>query len=176
MQFQIIDDTLVREAIKRSPPSVFDAASPPGDAIVPRARHSRRALAELVADISDFYIRMWGITRGPAPDKPVVWCDSSLQDLRRFNDLARRAAARQLRRLQEGKEPLHWKPLATVGTGVIEIRVHASGEQRVIVVSRFAEAVYVLHAFEKKSRKTSRRDNDLARRRYRELMAKREQR
>lgn len=93
---------------------------------------------------------MWDITRGtPAPDRPVVWCGSSLQALRRFNDLARRAAGRQLRRLQEGKDPLDWKPLATVGTGVIEIRVHANGEQRVVVVSRLAEAVYVLHAFDR---------------------------
>ena len=59
---------------------------------------------------------------------------------------------------------------------MIEIRVHVSGEQRVVVVSRFAEAVYVLHAFEKKSRKTPRRDIELARRRYRELMAERERR
>ena len=77
---------------------------------------------------------------------------------------------------EEGKEPLDWKPLAMVGTGVIEIRVHVSGEQRVVVVSRFAEAVYVLHAFEKKSRKTPRRDIELARQRYRELMVERERR
>jgi len=81
-----------------------------------------------------------------------------------------------LRRLQEGNEPVDWKPLASVGAGVIEVRVHVRGEQRVVVASRFAEAVYVLHAFEKKSRKTPTRDLDLARRRYRDLMVERGQR
>ena len=81
-----------------------------------------------------------------------------------------------MRRLQEGKEPVDWKPLTSVGSGVIELRIHARGEQRVVVVSRFIEAVYVLHAFEKQSRKTSLRDLDLARRRYRALMVERGQR
>ena len=57
-----------------------------------------------------------------------------------------------------------------MGAGVIEIRIHASGEHRVLVVTKFESAVIVLHAFEKKSRKTARRDIDLAQRRYRDLV------
>lgn len=91
----------------------------------PTGRHSRRALAELVADISDFYIRMWGITRGPAPDKPVVWCSSSLRDLRRFNDVARRAAGRQLRRLQD---PLCQGSCRMIG-GCNRSSIHPEGAQ-----------------------------------------------
>ena len=64
--------------------------------------------------------------------------------------------------------------MPTVGAGVIEIRIHASGEYRVLVVTRLATAVVVLHAFEKKSRKTSRRDINLAQRRYRDFMRERE--
>jgi len=60
--------------------------------------------------------------------------------------------------------------MQAVGAGVMEIRVHSGGEHRVIVVAKFAPAVFVLHAFEKKSRKTARQDIDLARRRYRDLM------
>ena len=53
-----------------------------------------------------------------------------------------------------------------VGPGVREIRIHVLGEWRVLYVARFADAVYVLHAFQKKTQKTSRQDIDLARRRY----------
>jgi phage-related protein len=62
-----------------------------------------------------------------------------------------------------------WKPTATIGPGVAEIRVHADREHRVIYVARFGEAVYVLHAFIKKTPKTSKRDLELASRRFREL-------
>ena len=60
--------------------------------------------------------------------------------------------------------------MTTVGAGVMEIRIHADGEYRVLVFTKFEAAVFVLHAFAKKSRKTPRRDIDLARRRYRDLI------
>ena len=53
----------------------------------------------------------------------------------------------------------------------MEIRVHRPGEFRVIYVAKFAEAVYVLHAFGKKSQKTPKTDLDLARRRYAQMLA-----
>ena len=62
--------------------------------------------------------------------------------------------------------PPDWKPMSEVGSGVNEIRVQAGGQFRVLYVAKFAEAVYVLHAFEKKSRKTSQRDLEIGRRRY----------
>ncbi len=60
--------------------------------------------------------------------------------------------------------------MATVGPGVREIRVHTALEHRVLYVATFAKAVYVLHAFEKRTRKTAKRDVDLARQRFRELV------
>ena len=67
--------------------------------------------------------------------------------------------------------------MPSVGIGVNEIRVREdSGAFRVIYVVKFAEAVYVLHAFQKKARKTSKRDIELARRRFRELVQERKQR
>jgi phage-related protein len=69
------------------------------------------------------------------------------------------------------EEPTDWKPIASVGTGVKEIRVHAGQEHRVFYVARFEEGVYVLHAFEKRSRKTSAREIELARDRLREVLA-----
>jgi phage-related protein len=104
-------------------------------------------------------------------DKRVFWLGSSRADLRAFPSLARRVAGFQLRRVQQGLEPNDWKPLATVGPGVREIRVRTGLEHRVFYVAAFAEGVYVLHAFEKRTRTTTKRDLDLARSRYRALVA-----
>jgi len=54
--------------------------------------------------------------------------------------------------------------MPTVGAGVVELRVHAEGEFRVCYVASFAEAVYALHAFGKKTRRTRRADIEIARR------------
>lgn len=63
--------------------------------------------------------------------------------------------------------------MSTIGPGVREIRVHTALEHRVCYIAKFEEAIYVLHAFEKRTRKTSQRDLDLARRRYQALVAQR---
>lgn len=84
---------------------------------------------------------------------------------------ARRLAGFQLRRVQQGLEPFDWKPMPAVGPGVREIRVHTALEHRVLYVAKFSEALYVLHAFEKRSRKTPARDVSLARQRFHELLA-----
>ena len=63
--------------------------------------------------------------------------------------------------------------MGAVGPGVREIRIHTALEHRVLYVAKFAEAVYVLHAFEKRSRKTAKRDVDLAGQRYQELIRQR---
>jgi phage-related protein len=108
--------------------------------------------------------------------RPLVWRGSSLEDVRRFPQPARREVGRQLNFMQDGRTPADWKSMPTVGHGVLEIRVHASGEHRVLVVVTFGPEIYVLHAFEKKSRATAGRDIQLARRRYRELRREREER
>ena len=54
-----------------------------------------------------------------------------------------------------------------VGPGVREIRIRVLGERRVLYVTRFADAIYVLHAFQKKTQKTRKEDIELAARRYR---------
>jgi phage-related protein len=101
--------------------------------------------------------------------KPLKFVASSLDDLRNFPDEARRAAGFELHAIQSGLEPSDWKPLQIVGSGVKEIRIHILGEWRVIYIAKLHEAVYVLHAFQKKTRKTSRQDIDLARQRYRQI-------
>lgn len=60
-----------------------------------------------------------------------------------------------------------------VGSGVFEIRLRGRLEHRVFYVAKFAEAVYVLHAFQKKSQRTRQADLDLARARLREVQSQR---
>jgi phage-related protein len=100
--------------------------------------------------------------------KSLQFIGSSLDDLRDFPDEARRAAGFELRAVQAGFDPGDWKPMQAIGPGAREIRIHVLGEWRIIYVARFREIVYVLHAFQKKSRKTSRQDIALARERYRQ--------
>jgi phage-related protein len=76
----------------------------------------------------------------------------------------------ELWEVQQGHEPDDWKPISAVGPGVNELRIHANGEYRVVYVAKFADGVYVLHAFVKKTQQTPKQDIDLAARRYRELV------
>jgi len=105
--------------------------------------------------------------------KPVIWLDDSRKRMRAFPATARQRAGFELWEVQQGNEPSDWKPMASVGPGVREIRIHSDGEFRVLYVARFEEAIYVLHAFEKKSRRTPKADVDLAEARYRGLVNER---
>ena len=81
--------------------------------------------------------------------KRITWLGDSLSRVREFSPDARREAGYQLERVQAGIEPADWKSMPSVGLGVTELRVHVDGAFRVIYTAKFAEAVYVLHAFEK---------------------------
>jgi phage-related protein len=109
------------------------------------------------------------------PDKALIWLGSSRGDLRAFAALARRLAGFQLRRVQQGLDPDDWKPMQTVGPGVREIRIHIAGAHRVFYLATRAEAIYVLHAFEKKTQKTSAHDLRIGRDRFRALGRLRQQ-
>lgn len=101
--------------------------------------------------------------------KPVRWLGDSLKRVRAFEDEAKHHLGVELSRVQYGREPIDWKPMLSVGPGVREIRVRVDGAYRLVYVAKFGEAVYVLHAFRKKSPKTSRLDIELARIRYKTL-------
>ena len=107
--------------------------------------------------------------------KRIVWIGDSLARVRDFPPEARHETGGQLGIVQAGLEPADWKPMPAVGLGVNEIRVRAGGAYRVIYVAKFVEAVYVLHAFQKKARKTPRADIELVRRRFRSLVRDRRQ-
>ena len=99
-----------------------------------------------------------------------MWQGSSYDDLRAFPLNARRDAGYQLDKVQRGLEPSDWKPMTTVGRGVREIRIREdSGAFRVIYVASLSERIYVLHAFQKQSQKTSVKDLDLAKARFKAI-------
>lgn len=103
--------------------------------------------------------------------KTIQFLGTSLDDLREFPHLVKRDAGYQLHRVQHGYDPDDWKPMNSIGNGVREIRVRdVSGAFRIIYVAKFAESVYVLHCFQKKTMKTSKSDIDIAVRRYRDLV------
>jgi len=82
--------------------------------------------------------------------KPVAFLGGPLDDLRSFPADARRQAGYQSDRVQRGLDPNDWRPMASIGAGVREIRVRErAGAFRVIYVATFADVVYVLHAFQK---------------------------
>jgi phage-related protein len=105
--------------------------------------------------------------------KPIHWLGDSRDRLRRFPQAVRRDLGYQLSLIQAGRPATDWRPVPPVGPGVIEIRVHAENEYRVFYVSKFEEAIYVLHVFVKKTRKASSLDAELGKRRYRELLERR---
>lgn len=99
--------------------------------------------------------------------KELLWIGTSLDDLRAFPAIARVEAGTDLRLVQQGVEPRDWKPMPDIGPGVREIRNRTKdGAFRVFYVVENATAVYVLHAFQKKSQKTSIRDIEKGRARY----------
>ena len=90
--------------------------------------------------------------------KPIEFLGTALDDLRALPTAARREAGYQLDRVQQGRSPDDWKPMSSVGQGVTEIRIReAGGAFRVIYVAKFANAIYVLHCFQKKPRRLANR-------------------
>ena len=103
--------------------------------------------------------------------KTVVFRGSSLDDLRSFPASAMREAGYQIDRIQNGQLPDDFKPMTSVGSAVAEIRIwDEAGTFRVIYIAKFENAIYVLHCFQKKSQKTSKKDIDLAAKRYKDLI------
>ena len=104
--------------------------------------------------------------------KSAVFIGRAKDDMSAFPAEAKSRAGHELFMVQVGRDPSDWRPMKSVGPGTREIRVRLpDGAFRVIYVAVFESAVYVLHAFQKKSQATSRRDIEIARRRYREVVA-----
>jgi len=105
---------------------------------------------------------------GPRRRRPLFWIGSSLDDLRGFPVDVRRVMGFALHFAQAGGKHVDAKPLkGFAGAGVLEIvEEHAGDTFRGVYTVRFEGAVYVLHAFQKKSKqgtKTPRKEIDLVR-------------
>lgn len=86
--------------------------------------------------------------------KPVVWVGSSLKDLKALPEAVQRGIGRALKQAQQGDKPSSAKPLTGFGgASVLEIRDNYDSDTfRAVYTVRFAERLYVLHVFQKKSR------------------------
>lgn len=103
--------------------------------------------------------------------KPICFMGDSLKALRCFPERAKQDAGYQLDQLQRGNQPNDFKPMPLIGAGVEELRIRDdAGMFRVVYTARLANAIYVLHAFQKKSQAPAKREIDLARTRFNELM------
>ena len=102
--------------------------------------------------------------------KPLYWEGSSLKDIRRLPEDAKKLIGHELMRVQSSLDPIDWKPMSSVGAGVREIRIHLNNEYRVLYVTKLKDAVHVLHTFVKKTQKTSLQDIEIAKKRYQLLI------
>jgi phage-related protein len=85
--------------------------------------------------------------------KPVVWIATSKDDISAMPDPVKASFGHRLSEVQEGMTPLDMKPLPQFGGGVFELRERFDGNAyRVMYVVALRKAVYVLHAFMKKSK------------------------
>ena len=104
--------------------------------------------------------------------RPVIWMGNSKKNLRDFPEGVQKLLGDELQLIQFGGMPKDAKPFRGVGSGVLEIALrYASDAYRVVVAIQASRRIYVLHAFQKKSKKgieTPKRDIDLIRQRYRE--------
>jgi phage-related protein len=103
--------------------------------------------------------------------KQIVFKGTSLDDLREFPEDARREAGHQLNTIQHGLNPDDYDPMPEIGQGAVEIRVKdRNGIYRVFYVAKFSNAIYVLHAFKKTTQQTSKRDIEIGRKQYAEVL------
>jgi phage-related protein len=102
--------------------------------------------------------------------KKIVWLTSTHEIVKDYPINARREIGYNLDKIQRGVDPIDWKVMVGVGRGVKEIRIHEGNEYRVLYVAKFKEAIYILHSFIKKTQQTSKKDLDIGRKRYIELL------
>ena len=106
------------------------------------------------------------------PLRPVVWLGDSRRKLRDFPEGARKLLGDELQLMQFGGMPKDAKPFKGIGSGVLEIALrYASEAYRVVLALQIGRRIYILHAFQKKSKRgieTPRRDVELIKQRYAE--------
>lgn len=114
-------------------------------------------------------------------EKDVVWFPDHLRlEIRNeWSSEVRQIAGVELGRVQLGLQPVHYREMPSIASGVKEIKVqdeHKS-QYRLMYIAKFPEAVYVIHVITKKtSQKTDKADIELAKKRYKQLQVERQKR
>ena len=100
--------------------------------------------------------------------KEIVFVGSSLNDIKKFPESARERTVMLLELLKNNIElpPKDFKYIPAVGAGTYELRIRIRGQYRVFYVAKSKEAIYVLHAFVKKTQATPKKDIDKGAARY----------
>lgn len=113
------------------------------------------------------------------PLRPLVWMGDARKNIRAFPQEVQKAVGYALQLVQAGETPLDAKPFKGVGSGVYEIvKRYDTDTYRAVYAVKIGEKVYVLHAFQKKSKKgikTPQTDVDLIKQRYKDALAREEQ-
>ena len=109
--------------------------------------------------------------------KSILYCATALRDIQEFPTRIKQRILRLLEMLAERLElqPNDFKYVSTVGMGTYDLRVKADKQYRVFYVAKFEEAIYVLHAFIKKTPQTSQRDIEKGQERYKTLLLHRQE-
>jgi phage-related protein len=104
--------------------------------------------------------------------RPLVWMGDSRRRIQAFPERVQKLMGDELQLIQFGGMPKDAKPFKGVGSGVIEIALrYATDAYRTVVAVQFGPKVYVLHAFQKKSKRgieTAKLDVDLIKQRFAE--------
>ncbi len=102
--------------------------------------------------------------------KPIRWVGAARAEIQSLPEDVRKETGFALWQIQQGIPPSDFKPMAIVGKGVEEIRIGTENAYRVFYIARFEEAIYVLHAFQKKTQQTAKKNIELGQKRYQELL------
>ncbi|HEY9784847.1 MAG TPA: type II toxin-antitoxin system RelE/ParE family toxin [Candidatus Obscuribacterales bacterium] len=106
--------------------------------------------------------------------KKLFGIGNTRRRVQQFPKQTRCKAGDELYLVQIGAQPTDWRPMPTIGPGAIEIRIHQPHEHRIIYVATYPEGIYVIHAFEKKTRQTPQRELDIARANYGDIQQQRQ--
>jgi phage-related protein len=106
--------------------------------------------------------------------RPLLWLGNSRKNIRSFPEEVRMSVGYSLQLVQAGLTPSDAKPFKGIGSGVYEIvKRHDTDTYRAVYAVKIGENIYVLHAFQKKSKqgiKTPQSDIDLIEQRYKEAL------
>lgn len=102
--------------------------------------------------------------------KSIVWLSVTYETIKVYPVNVRRETGYNLDKLQRGAEPSDWKPMTKIGPGVKEIRIHEGNEYRILYVTKFKEAIYILHSFVKKTQQTTQKEMNIGRKQYLEML------